>query len=155
MQTETECHDGKNTWAQARNIFSIFRHYIANGASACVYWNVSQLPGGVSSWGWPQNALTTVDPETGSVTYNPEYYVVRHFSQFIDVGATRLGLRGPWTGDSVAFANPDGTVVVVIANPFPEERPLLFGGKHGGCSIRLPGHSFNTLTFAEGSARAK
>ena len=68
MQTENECGEGLNTWEYAHYVFRLFHHYITNGVSAYVYWNMVLPPGGRSTWGWPQNSMTTVDSETGRVT---------------------------------------------------------------------------------------
>jgi len=61
-QTEQECGDGKNDWRYCRYAWTLMKHYLRNGASAYLYWNVSLKKGGVSRWGWAQNSLVTVDP---------------------------------------------------------------------------------------------
>ncbi|MHB9133098.1 MAG: glycoside hydrolase family 30 protein [Armatimonadota bacterium] len=144
MQTENECGDGQNTWDYARYIFNLVRHYISNGVEGYAYWNMVLQQGGLSTWGWQQNAMVTVDPTTKQVTYNPEFYVMKHFSRYIAPGAVRLGLRGALTGDAVAFANPDGSTVVVVANHFAEARKV----NVAGVSLTLEGQSFNTLVFS-------
>ena len=45
------------------------------------------------------------------ITRTQAYYVVRHFSQFVDQGATVVRTNG---GDAVAFKNPDGSLVAVL-----------------------------------------
>jgi len=145
MQTENECGNGQNDWEYAHYIFSLFRHYISNGVNAYVYWNMVLPPGGLSTWGWKQNSMITVDPATGDVTYNPEFYVMKHFSRFITPGAVRLGLSGQWTGNSVAFANPDGSMVVVAGNPFADAKELTFGTEQESFTVIMPGYSFNTF----------
>lgn len=145
MQTENECGDGNNTWEYARYVFDLFRHYITNGANAYIYWNMILQPGGLSTWGWRQNAMITVDPVAQTVTFNPEFYVMKHFSNFIAPGAARLGLHGSWTGNAVAFANPDGGKVVVVANPFADARAMTLEANGTRVTMTLPGYSFNTL----------
>jgi glucosylceramidase len=61
---------------------------------------------------WPQNALITVDTEAKSYEITPYYYVLRHLSRYVDVGATVLFV----SGDVLAFQNPDGSFVVVVFN---------------------------------------
>jgi glucosylceramidase len=68
---------------------------------------------------------------------------MKHFSQFVDPGAVRLGLTGPWAANAVAFENPDGSLVVVVGNPWPEAREFAFEG----LSATLDGHSFNTFVI--------
>ncbi|OPZ81195.1 MAG: Glucuronoxylanase XynC precursor [bacterium ADurb.Bin429] len=147
MQTENECGDGRNTWEYARYVYDLFRHYITNGANAYVYWNMILQPGGLSTWGWRQNAMITVDPAAKTVTLNPEFYVMKHFSSIIAPGATRLGLKGPWTGNAVAFANPDGGTAMVVGNPFADDRALTFDGAGTRFTVTLPGYSFNTFVI--------
>lgn len=70
--------------------------------------------------------FVTVDSRTGETTYNPEYYLMGHFSKFVDKGAYRIfssdrsetGLR------NVAFSNPDGSRVVVVLNLSESDRPV-------------------------------
>src|SRR4030042_108058 len=40
-QTEQECGDGKNDWKYCRYAWTLMKHYISNGASAYMYWNIS------------------------------------------------------------------------------------------------------------------
>ena len=60
---------------------------------------------------WKQDALLVAD--SGNVTATPAYYVFRHLSQYVAPGATVVGTTG---GDSVAFKNPDGSLVAVMYN---------------------------------------
>ena len=150
LQTENECGDGRNTWDYALCIFDLFRHYISNGANGYTYWNMVLQPGGRSTWGWPQNAMITADPATRRVAFNPEFYVMKHFARFIEPGATRLGLHGQWTGNAVAFENPGGSVVLVIANPFADACELSFRGPWGTVAVAMEARSFNTIVVGSG-----
>jgi glucosylceramidase len=145
MQTENECGDGQNTWAYARHVFGLFQHYISCGANAYVYWNMVLPPGGNSTWGWKQNAMITVDPARKTVVFNPEFYVMKHFSHFIEKNAVRLGLTGEWAGNAVAFMNPDESRVVVVQNPFPETRRVVLENGSKLLTLNLQPESFNTL----------
>ncbi len=147
MQTENECGDGRNSWEYARYIFNLLQHYITNGVNAYVYWNMVLPEGGLSTWGWRQNAMISINPDTRAVTYNPEFYLMRHFARFIQPDAVRQVLCGAWTGNSVAFTNPDGSTVIVIANPFPDPRPLALETQAGTVALTLEGYSFNTLVL--------
>lgn len=118
MQSENECGFGDNTWEYARYIWTMLKHYIGNGAESYLYWNFALEPMGINTWGDPQNAMVTIDPKSKTVTYNPDYYVMKHFSSFIQRGAYRLGIRGSFAGDSLAFRNPDGSIVLELYNPF-------------------------------------
>jgi glucosylceramidase len=137
MQTENECGDGRNTWEYAFYIFDLLRHYITNGVNAYVYWNMLLPPGGKSTWGWLQNAMITIDPDTRKITCNPEYFVMKHFAHFIKPGAIRLGTEGRLSGNAVAFRNPDASIVAVINNPFAGEQrvTLAIGGVRVGALL--------------------
>lgn len=147
MQTENECGDGKNTWEYAQYVYNLFRHYFVNGANSYVYWNMVLEPFGRSTWGWEQNSMITVDPETKEVIYNPEFYVMKHFSHFVTPGAVRIETLGSWTGNTVAFKNPDGSKVVVIANPFKDQRELCIEANNETYKFTLEPDSFHTFVL--------
>ena len=121
MQSENECGFGDNTWEYARYVWTMLKHYIGNGAESYLYWNFVLEPLGINTWGDPQNAMVTVDPTTGAVTYNPDFYVMKHFSSCVQRGAVRLGASGTFAGDSLIFKNPDGSMVLELYNPFARE----------------------------------
>jgi len=57
-------------------------------------------------------------PSSGGYSKNVEFYTIGHFSKFVVPGARRIQ-SSTYEGDeleSAAFQNPDGTVVVVVAN---------------------------------------
>ncbi|MDF2988211.1 MAG: glycosyl hydrolase [Eubacterium sp.] len=140
IQSENECGDGKNTWEYAKYVYELFRHYIHNEVNAYVYWNMALPPKGKSTWGWEQNSMITID---GKAEYNYEYYVMKHFARFIRPKARRLGLKGHFSGTSVAFKNPDGSKILVVQNPFSTEKTFVFNGQ----SITLTPDSINTVIF--------
>jgi glucosylceramidase len=143
MQTENECGDGRNTWEYAHYVFDLIRHYFRHGAEAYVYWNPVLEPGGTSTWGWRQNALASVDPQRGTWTLNPEFHLLRHFAAFLQPGARALALSGPWAAHAAAFANPDGSRVLVAANPYPDPHELALGGWR----LELAPGAFETLVL--------
>lgn len=122
-QTESECGMGDNSWEYAEYVFSLINRYFKAGATAYTYWNMI-LGDGVSTWGWRQNSLYTIDSQTHQVRRNPEYYVMRHFSHYVQPGAHVLHSKGHLGAMSIAFTNPDGSTVVVVQNPL--DRPLSF-----------------------------
>jgi glucosylceramidase len=145
IQTESECGNGQNTWAYAFYTFDLIWQYFHFGCSAYVSWNMVLPAGGESTWGWKQNALISVDSSTGEVTYNPEYYVMKHVAGLVRPGARALPIRGAQAALSLLFENPDGSRILVLANPFAESIRL---------DLEIPGlpehlefepRSFNTL----------
>ncbi len=144
-QTENECGDGRNTWDYALYVFNLIQHYVAHGANGYVYWNLALRSGGDSTWGWKQNSLVTIDPATRTVTRQPEWWVMRHLAAGVRPGAVRLGLGGSWSGCAVAFANPDGSTVVLAYNPLAEERRVRLTVGANVVTVALPPRSFHTF----------
>lgn len=147
LQTENECGDGQNTWDYALYVFSLMQHYINNGVVGYTYWNMVLPPRGVSTWGWLQNAMITVDPESGTVCFNPEFHVMKHFSRFVRPGATVRLLEGRWKAMSVAFRNPDGRDVLLVGNPFPQAQELTVERHSRQFRAELPPRSVNTFVW--------
>ncbi len=68
-------------------------HYLGNGCEEYTFWNAILYDGGFSGWGWKQNALIHVDSKTGSATYTPEYYAVKHYSHYVTPGSKVLAYK--------------------------------------------------------------
>lgn len=148
MQTENECGDGENTWEYAHYVFNLIRHYLTNGATAYTYWNMALAPTGLSTWGWHQNSMITVDPQKREAILNPEFYVLKHFSHFILPGAKRLQLSGCLAANAVAFRNTDGSKIAVVANPLKQDRKCTLQTAEGLVELNLPAESFCTVALA-------
>jgi glucosylceramidase len=116
-QSEQQCGDGKNDWRFARHVWNLMKFYFDNGATGYMYWNISLEEGGVSRWGWSQNSLVVVDPETKKYRFSHEYYIMKHVSHFVQTGA-KVVETFSWNGyeHQFAFKNPDGSLVVVMQN---------------------------------------
>ncbi len=145
-QTEQECGDGRNDWRYCRYAWTLMKHYLRHGASAYQYWNIAVTKGGVSRWGWAQNSLVTVDPESRAYAYTHEYYLMKHLSAFVRPGARRVETAS-WTGyeNQLAFVNPDGSVVIVIQNDMAEPMPLRIAVRGTIVAPTLPPDSFSTF----------
>lgn len=146
-QIATESGDGYNTWEHARTVFGLMQRQISNGASASIASNMVLRAGGMSAWGWKENSLVTVDPDAGTWRLTPEYHVMRHFAQFIDKGAVRLGLAGEWAGNAVVFINPDDSRVLVVQNPMPGARRMVLIDGDRLVTALLPPDSFNSIVL--------
>lgn len=103
---------------------------------------------GESSWNWKQNTMITINRNTGKVAFNGEYYVMRHFSQFVKPGARRILTTGLWD-DKIAFINPDHSIVAVIGNSANQPLPIVLdiagGPDSGTINATLPASSINTF----------
>ncbi|GHS88749.1 glycosyl hydrolase [Actinomycetota bacterium] len=149
MQTESECGFGSNAWEDAEYVFHLVRHYLQHGASGYTYWNMALEPGGLSTWGWPQNSLLTVDPETRTFVRNPEYYVLKHYSSAVRPGAVRLGVTGRFSAQGSAYQNPDGSIAVVVQNALDRAEDFSFDDPAGASrsfTATLAPRSLNTFT---------
>jgi glucosylceramidase len=144
MQTETECGNGSNDWKSAEYTFSLMKHYFSNGAIIYSFWNPVLDETGKSQWGWKQNSMISIDSKTLAISYNPEYYLLKHFSSFIKPGARKLTAKGKFE-NLLAFRNPDGKLILVAENT--EITSQMFRIRIGKKLIRaeLAPESFNTM----------
>lgn len=140
IQTESECGNGANSWEYAMYVYELIHHYFRNGASAYLYWNMVLDANAESTWGWKQNSLITVC--NNSYRLNPELYLIWHFAHFVQRGAVHLKSCGEWAANTTAFQNPDGSLAIVVMNPFNSPQTVRFQNKY----YTLPARSFSTLT---------
>ncbi|WP_234124350.1 glycoside hydrolase family 30 protein [Clostridium hydrogenum] len=145
MQTENECGNGENSWQHAEYVFGLFWHYFQHGVESYIYWNMVLPEGGVSTWGWQQNSMITVQEETKKVVYQPEFYVMKHFSHFVKPGARKVVTSGHWTSNSVVFENPNGDLVVIVGNAMDNDRSFTFECNGESFSASVKSHSINTF----------
>lgn len=143
-QTEQECGDGNNTWAGAVYSWNLMRHYLNNGTSAYMYWNISLEKGGISRWGWAQNSLVIVNSEQKSFSYSNEYYVLKHVSHYVQPGARRIELSGTFE-NALAFVNPDESIAIILSNELPENKQITIEVNGRLFTPTLQANSFNTL----------
>lgn len=149
IQSESECGNGENSWEYAEYVFHLINHYFRNGATAYTYWNMI-LDDQDSTWGWWQNSLFTITADSHEIRRNPEYYVMRHFSQYVKPGATVLGTTGHFNSMGIAFRNPDGSLVVVVQNALEHAMPFTFADPDNAehnISVTLEPRSFNTFVL--------
>jgi len=145
MQTENECGDGKNTWEHAEYVFGLFWFYLQHNVESYAYWNMILPKGGVSTWGWEQNSMITIDEKTKEVVYEPEFYVMKHFSHFVKPGAKKIVTKGHWTSNSLVFENPNGDIVAIVGNAMDNDREFTFKHKGITFSTVIKEHSVNTF----------
>ena len=144
MQSETECGNGSNDWKAAEYTFSLMKHYFNHGISVYSFWNSVLDETGRSQWGWKQNAMITIDSRTREVKYNPEFYLLKHFSYFIRPGARKVKTDGDDAG-LLAFVNPDKSLVIIAGNKTEEKKALNIKTGKKNLIVNLEPHSFNTF----------
>lgn len=145
IQTESECGNGNNDWGYAEYTWGLINHYLTNGANVYTYWNMVLDNTGFSTWGWRQNSMVSIEKATGKVTYNPEYYVMKHLSAYVMPGA--YCLKTNKQDNHLAFVNPDGKIVVILANKEEVEKKIKISYNNKLINLNLKAKSFNTIRF--------
>ncbi|MCW3089846.1 MAG: beta-glycosidase [Ferruginibacter sp.] len=147
-QTEQECGNSKNDWKYCVYTWGLMKHYLTNGANVYTYWNTSLKQGGISTWGWKQNSLVSVDTISKTYKYNYEYYLMKHLSHFVKPGAQRVATSGTFN-NVLAFINPDKSVVVVVQNESDTDKKLQIKLGKQTLSPLLKANSFNTFLIKQ------
>lgn len=144
MCTENECGSGTNDWAAAEHTFDMIKAYVSGGVNAYMYFNMVLKDKGTSSWGWDQNTLVVVNSADGTVTYTPEFYLMKHLSHYVKPQAVKLKTMGN-DESMMAFRNPDGAAVLFIANKSANAREMKIAVDCKVLHVTLDAHSFNTF----------
>lgn len=159
MQTEHQC--GNNPWdtgdqpvnanapndyAYGKRTWDLLKSWITKNVNTYLAWNMVLDTSGRNlddARIWHQNALLVVDRGQGRLIETPAYYVFRHFAQYVEPGAVRVGTQG---GDAVAFKNPDGSIVTVLYNSGgPTQATVAVGGKN--LQFDMPGDGWATVNW--------
>lgn len=146
MCTENECGSGTNDWAAAEHTFDMVKAYVNGGVNTYMYFNMVLKDKGTSSWGWDQNTLVVVNSADGTVTYTPEFYLMKHLSHYVKPQAVKLKTMGN-DESMLAFRNPDGGIVVFVANKQSHARKMKIAAEGHVIHAQLEAHSFNTFTI--------
>jgi len=147
VQTESECGWGSFDWAAAEHTFNLINHYLGNGCEEYTFWNAILSDDGLSGWGWKQNALIRVDSKEKKATYTPEYFAVKHYTQFLTPGSEVLAFKnGKKDKLPVMVAkNPDGEYVVFAGNFSDESKEVTVKLGEQFLNASLQPHSLNTF----------
>ena len=148
MQTESECSNGENSWEDAEYIFRQMLHYFRHGVESYVYWNLALAEGDTSTWGWKQNALALVDTASNTVKWQPEFYLMKHFSYFAKPGAVMLETAGHFTSNAAAFENPDGSIALIVGSNMHTPREFMFDDGGRSFSAVIEPHSFHSFLIS-------
>jgi glucosylceramidase len=120
------------------------KHYFNNGANGYMYWNTALKQGGISTWGWHQNSLVSVDTVNKTYHYNYEYYLMKHISHFVKPEAKRLNIAGNFD-NILAFINKDKSIVVVAQNKEQSVKTIRIKIGTNTIEQELAADSFNTF----------
>ena len=143
MQSENECGDGSNDWDAAIHTWGLLKHYFNNGANSYMYWNMMLEKHGMSVWGWKQNAMISID-SLGNYVYNPEYYLMKHFSHFVKPGARLLKTNYE---NALVFQNVEGEIILIIENDRKETVIKTIRIDNKQLKVTLKPESFNTVSI--------
>jgi len=146
LGSEQECGDGNNDWAYTSYCWQLMKTYFRNGACAYMYWNIALAQGAPSTWGWKQNSLVSVDTATGTFHFTHDYYLLKHLSHFVDVGAHRIETTGT-CDDALAFRNPDGTLILLLRNELAHAQRVAVRMQQRSVALELPPDSIATLSL--------
>jgi|UniRef100_UPI00404ACFBA glucosylceramidase len=91
---------------------------MSNWVCGYIDWNiVLDQRGGPNHVGNFCDAPVLVDTNTKEIRYTPAFFYIAHFSKFVIPGAHRIASSGgPAELQSIAFANPDGSLVTIVLN---------------------------------------
>jgi glucosylceramidase len=149
-QTEQECGDGRNDWAFCTYAWDLTKHYLRNSANVYLYWNISLQADASSHWGWKQNSLVSVDAAAKTYRFNHEYYLMKHFSRFVQPGARRVETQGTFD-NALAFNNPDQSVAVVMRNESGSEKTVNVTAGASRMRVSMEADSFHTILLNRGA----
>ena len=132
----------KNGEQYARNMIGDFSNWVCG----FIDWNiVLDQRGGPNHVGNFCDAPVIVNTETKEVTYGSSFYYIGQFSRFVKPGAHRIASSGgPDALKSVAFANPDGTLVTVVLNETDQAVPFTLAADGQAVACTVPAHGIQT-----------
>jgi glucosylceramidase len=147
--TELRCGDGSNQWSYPlTQTFPDIKFYITNGAGGAFQWNLILEPNGASGpmVNFRQNCMITMDTVAKTITCQPQYYALKHFSYYLRPGSRVIGLAGNYAANVVAVKNPNGSVGVTAlnANTAAAQVSIRFFGNQM-VTASLPASSFSSF----------
>jgi glucosylceramidase len=146
----TECSGGRWSPDWAKNLQYFAKTLVIdttrNWARGVLFWNLALDAHDGPHLGGCANCrgVVTIDAATGAVTRNVEYYALAHASRFVLPGARRIASSGD---DNVAFANPDGSFALLVANGAAQPRALAVRVGSQGFRYTVPAASVATFTW--------
>jgi glucosylceramidase len=139
----TECSGGR--WATSFsgnlswNLENVFIGSINHYAKGVLMWNLALDENDGPTNGGCSNCrgVVTVHPD-GTYTRNEEYYMIGHFSKFVQPGAKRILVETDRQSLLLTgFTNPDGSIILVVHNKSttPQSFNLTIDGRETEGSI--------------------
>lgn len=123
-----------------------------NWARSVILWNIAldQTSGPINGGCRNCRGVVTIDTSTSppTVTRNVEYYVLGHLGKFVRPGAVRIdSTSGNDNVYSVAFRNPDASVVLLVLNDHNGAKDFRVTWHGAAFAYTLPGKSVATFVW--------
>ncbi len=89
-----------------------------------------------------------LDSKTRKVTYRNDYYLYGQFMKFVRRGAVRIAAGGAGDdGSAVAFQNPDGSIVLIVANATSRPKVLRIAWNGQAFPATVPKYAVATYVW--------
>jgi glucosylceramidase len=127
-----------------------FTAALRNWCGSLTAWNLALDELGRPNIGpFPCGGLVTIHSQTGEITRSGQYWAFAHFSRAIRRGARRFDSQSTLMGIShAAFANQDGTRVLVVTNSGPAQTATVQLGSMQA-EIALGNNSLTTWVWSK------
>ncbi len=141
--------DSVNNWSLGEKYGYSMINDFNNGTVAWTDWNILlDETGGPNHVGNFCFAPIHADTRTGKLIYTNAYYYIGHFSKFIRPGAKRIGASSSRAQlQTTAFANTDGSIVVIVMNTTDQKLPYHLWLKGNGAATESLPHSISTIVI--------
>lgn len=122
-----------------------FEATIRRNARAVLLWNVASRLADNQLRG--ERPLVRIMPDGRSHVLNGEYYLLAHFSRFVRPGASRIESPSAAPLHTLAFANPDGSMVLLTAVDGRSSQTIAVSCREQHFRYTLPGLSLATFVW--------
>jgi glucosylceramidase len=125
-----------------------FTDILQNWARCIIGWNLALDEHGKPNLGpFPCGGVVTIDSKTKAITRSGQYWALAHFSRSVRRDAVRVASESKATDiRHVSFANPDGSMVLVVTNP-GSARTIQVQVGAAAVALASPSDSVATLTW--------
>lgn len=144
IQMKQEVSSGDNTWTECFKTWESMKTGFLAGSSSYIYNNIA-LPDSLDNhWEMRGNSLVSVDTHRKKVRFNPEYFLLKHCSHYLQPGAKRVKTSGTYN-NLLAFINPDKSLVIILVNTSLQEESINIGVRTQMFSAPIKPRSINTF----------
>ena len=149
----TECSGGRWSPDWATNLQYFTKTLVIDTtrgwARGVLFWNLALDENDSPHLGGCKDCrgVVTIDSKSGAVTRNPEYYALAHASRFVRKGAVRIASNSTGSVDTVAFKNPDNSIVLIALNSNAAAKTFAVSSSGGTFSYSLPAGAAATFVW--------